>query len=326
MLLRYKHTVIVITGYPHHGLPFIKMSKQTFNPLFEETNFLKPIPIVIDRQISNQCQTKVLIHLPVITMSKQPLHTHSSLTPSDSMGEQMQLTNALFALEEETNIANNNNNWPLPLAVAQEETRPHQQSHQLALSTPHRPSWRRKDGEMVCVPLAPIPTITPHSTQHLLPLQATTHHGGHPYMLVCPPLPRNVGAGMWLHQAEMVCGSVLATPLSYEEGSEVVCGGVGWGRTAQSLPHQTGNTTGPSSVVCNNLGAINTRPPTTHHYIPHLSPRRTTSLNAPVAVNAHFSQKCHSSEERECTSKSGTPREAVGDPPHTQQLVPGRIS
>ena len=249
------------------------------------------------------------------------------------MGEQLPLTDSFFATEEESNIINNNHDWVipmqaapcLPLAVAQEETRPHQEIDQLALSTPHRPRWRTEDGEMVCGALTPIPLITPHSTQHLLPLQVTTHRGGHPYVLVCPPLPRNVGAGMWIDQAEMVCGSVLATPLSYEEGSEVVCGGVGWGRTAQSLPHQTGNTTGPSSVVCNNLGAINTRPPTTHHYIPHLSPRETTTPNTPVAVNTHFSHN-HSSEERECTSHSRIPREAVGDPPHTQQLVTGRIS
>ena len=233
------------------------------------------------------------------------------------MAEQLPLTDSFFATEEQSNIINNNNDWvipmpmdpPLPLAVAQEEARPHQQTDQLVLSTPHRPRWRTEDGEMVCGALAPIPTTTPHSTQHLLPLQATTP-----------------GARMWLHQAEMVCGSVVASPFSYEEGSELVCGGVGWGRTAQSLPHQTGNTTGPSSVVWSNLKAMDTRPHPTHHYIPHLSPRRTTSLNAPVAVNTHFSHKCHSSEERECTSHSRIPREAVGDPPHTQQLVTGRMA
>ena len=98
---------------------------------------------------------------------------------------------------------------------------------------------------------------------------------------------------MWLHQAEMVCGHVVASPPSYEEGSEVVCGELGWGRTAQSLHHQTSNTTEPSSVVCNNLGAMDTRPPTTHHYISHLlqSLREMTTPNTPVAVNAHFSHK-----------------------------------
>ena len=270
------------------------------------------------------------------------LHLHNShdhiypfLQSSDNMDEQLPLTDSFFATEEESNVINNNNDWVipmqadprLPLAAAQEETRPHQETDQLALSTPHRPHWRTEDGEMACGALAQIPLITPHSTQHLLPfpVQATTHHGGHPYMLVYPPLPRNVGARMWLDQAELVCGSVLASPLSYKEGSEVVCGRVGWGRTAQSLPHQTGNTTGPSSVVWNNLKAMDTRPHPTHHYIPHLSLRGTTTLNAPVAVNTHFSHN-HSSEERECMSHSRIPREAVGDPPHTQQLVPGQIS
>ena len=232
------------------------------------------------------------------------------------MAEQLPLTDSFFATEEQSNITNNNNDWVipmqvdprLPLAVAQEEARPHQQSDQLALN---RPRWKMEDGEMVCVPLAPIPLTTPHSTQHLLPLQVTTP-----------------GARMWLHQAEMVCGRVVASPFSYEEGSELVCCGVGWGRTAQSLPHQTGNTTGPSSVMCNNLQTMDTQPHTTHHYIPHLlqSLRGTTTPNAPVAVNAHFSHKCHSSEESECMSHSRTPREAVGDPPHTQQLVTGRMA
>ena len=270
------------------------------------------------------------------------------------MGEQLPLTNSFFATEEDSNIIKNNHDWViprqadpcLPLAVAQEETRPHQQSDQLVFSTPHRPHWRMEDGEIVCVPLAPSPLTTPHSTQHLLPLipmrerrrvllegilpfpvQATTHHGRHPYVLVCPPLPRNVGAGMWLHQEEMVCGCVVASPLSYEEKSEVVCGGVGWGRTAQSLPHQTGTTTGPSSVVCNNLAAINTQPHTTHHYVPQLIPRDTTTPNTLLAAgaNVHFSCECHSSEV-ECWAKKGIPTKAAKDPPSTQELVPGRIT
>ena len=233
---------------------------------------------------------------------------------------------------------------PLPLAVAQESS-PHQEMAQLVLSTPHRPHRRMEDREMVCGALAPRPLTPPHSTQHLLPItptgqrgwvllenvlpfavQATTHIGGHHDELVCPPplpLPRNGGAEMLL-QAEMICGSVLTSPLSYEEGSEVVCGGVGWRRTAQTAPHQTSNTTVPSSVVWNNLGTIGTLQNTTHHYIPRLlpSPRETTTPNAPVAVNAHFSYECHSLED--CRPKSGIPREAVGDPPSTQQLVTGK--
>ena len=38
------------------------------------------------------------------------------------------------------------------------------------------------------------------------PKQATRHNGGHPGLLVGPPLPRNRTAEMWLHHAEMVCG------------------------------------------------------------------------------------------------------------------------
>ena len=207
---------------------------------------------------------------------------------------------------------------PLPLAVAQ-ESRPHQETAQLVLSPPHRPRPRMEGGEMVCGALGERVRVLP------LPVQATMHFGGHRDELVCPPLVKNGGAEMWLHQAEMVCGSVLTSPISYEEGSEVVCGGVGWGRTAQTPPHQTSNSTMYSSVVWNNLGAIVTLQNTTHHYIPQLlpSPRERTTPNAPVAVNAHFSYECHSLEE--CRPKRGIPREAVGDPPPTQQLVTGRM-
>ena len=220
---------------------------------------------------------------------------------------------------------------PLLLAVGQESS-PHQETAQLVFSTPHTPRRRMEDGEMVCG--APHPLTPPHSTQHLLPItpteqrgqvcledtlpfavQATTGLGGHRDELVCPPLPRDGGA-------DMVCGSVLTSPLSYEEGSEVVCGGVRWGRTAQTPPHQTSNTTEPSSVVWNNLGAMNTQPHTTHHYIPQL----LSTPNTTVADNAHFSYECHSLEEEDCRPKSGIPREAVGDPPPTQQLVTGRMT
>ena len=238
------------------------------------------------------------------------------------MTEQLPLTDPFFATENESNIMNNMNDRvlpipmdpPLPLPVAQ-ESRPHQETAQLALSTRHRPRPRMEDGEMVCGALGEkVRVLT-------LPVQASTHFGGHCDELVCPPLPRNGGAEMWLQQAEMVCDSVLTSPLSYEDGREV-----GWGRTAQSLPHQTSNTTVPSSVVWNNHGAIGTLQNTTHHYIPQLLPslRETTTPNAPVAVNVHFSYECHSLEE--CRPKSGIPREAVGDPPSTQQLVTGRMT
>ena len=243
------------------------------------------------------------------------------------MTEQLPPTDLFFATEQESNIINNMNDRvlpipmdpPLPLAVAQ-QSRLDQETAQLVFSTPHKPRRRMKDGEMVCTALEKRGRVLQENIL-LLPVQATTHHGGHHDELVCPLLVRNGGAEMWLQLAEMVCISVLTFLLSYEEVSEVVCGRVGWGRTAQTPPHQTSNTAVPSSVVWNNLGAIGTLQNTTHHYVPRLLPslRETTTPNAPVAVNAHFSYECHSLEE--CQPKSGTPREAVGDPPPTQQLV-----
>ena len=229
--------------------------------------------------------------------------------------KQLPLTDPFFATEEESNIINNP---PLPLAVAQ-ESRPHEETTQLVLSTPHRPCQQMEGGEMVCGALGERVHVLP------LPVQATTHFGGYRDELVCSPLPRNGGAEMWLRQAEIVCG-VLTSHLSYEEGNEVVCCGVGWGRTAQTPPHQTSNSTMYSSVVWNNLGAIGTLQNTTHHYIPQLLPslRETTTPNTPVAVNVHFSYECHSLEE--CQPNRGIPREAVGDPPPTQQLVTGRMT
>ena len=246
------------------------------------------------------------------------------------MAEQLPQTDPFFAPEDKSNIINNMNDWVLlismdpPLPVAQ-ESRPHQETAQLVLSPPHRPRWRMEDGEMVCGTLGKRVCVLLENVLPL-PVQATTHRGGHCDELVCPPLPRNGGAEVWLHHAEIVCGSVVTSPLSYEDGSEVVCGGVGRGRTAQSLPHQTSNSTMYSSVVWNNLGAIGTLQNTTHHYIPQLLPslRETTTPNAPVAVNAQFSYEYHSLEE--CRPKSGIPREAVGDPPSTQQLVSGRMT
>ena len=254
------------------------------------------------------------------------------------MTRQLPLMDPLFAAEVESNIINNPT---LPLAVTQ-ESRMDQETAQLVLNTPYRPRRRIEDGEMVCGALGERLCVL---LENVLPLlvQASTHHRGHLDELVCPPLVRNGGAEMWLHHAEIVCDSVLTSSLSYEVGSEVVCGMVGWGRTAQSLPHQTSNTTEPSSVVYippllnthstmyssamwNNLGAIGTLQNTTHHYIPQLLPslRERTTPNAPVAVNAHFSYECHSLEE--CQPKSGILREAVGDPPPTQQLVTGRMT
>ena len=247
------------------------------------------------------------------------------------MTEQLPLTHPFVATEQESNIIHNMNNRVLsipmeqpPPLVAQEESRPHQEMGQLVFSTRHRPHQRMEDGEMVCGALGERVCVPQENV--LPPVQATMHFGGHCDELVCPPLVRNGGAEMWLRQAEMLYGSVLTRPFVYEEGSEVVCCGVGWGRTVQTPPHQTSNTIVPSSVVWNNLGAIGTLPNTTHHYVPQLLPslRETTTPNAPVAVYAHFSYECHSLEE--CWPKSGIPREAVGDPPPTQQLVSGRMT
>ena len=247
------------------------------------------------------------------------------------MTKQLPLTDPFFATEEKSNIINNMNDRvlpipmdpPLPLAVAQ-ESRPHQETAQLVLSPPHRPRPRIEGGDMVCGALGErvrvlLENILP------LPVQATMHFGGHCDEFVCPPLPRD-GEEMWLHFAEIMYGSVVTSHLSYEEGNEVVCGMVGWGRTAQTPPHQTSNTTIPSSVMWNNQGAIGTLQNTTHHYIPQLLPslRERTTPNAPVGVNAHFSYECHSLEE--CRPKRGIPRKAVGDPPPTQQLVSGRMT
>ena len=161
------------------------------------------------------------------------------------MTEQLPLTDPFFATEDESNIMNNMNDWvlpipmdpPLPLAVAQEESRPHQETAQLVFDTPHRPLRRMNDGEMVFGALGERGWVL---LEDFLPfaVQTTTHLGGHQDGLVCPPLPRNGGAEMWLRQAEMVCGSALKSPLGYEEGSEVVCGGMWWGRTTDASDKQ----------------------------------------------------------------------------------------
>ena len=189
-------------------------------------------------------------------------------------------------MEDESNI--NDRVLPMPMEpppslVAQEESRPHQKVAQIVFSTPHRPRQRMEGGEKLCVVLRPHTLTSQHTAivplhtnctkgrvlENVLPLpvQATTHLGGHCSELVCPPLPRHEGDKLWLQQTDIVCGSVLTSPLSYEEGSEVGCSGVGWGRMTQTPPHQTSNTTMPSSMVWNNLGAIGTLQNTTHHYI-----------------------------------------------------------
>ena len=228
--------------------------------------------------------------------------------------EYLPLTDPFFALEDESNI--NDRVLPMdpppPSLVAQEAARPHQETDQLVCSTPHRPQHLTSMRKRRRVLLADIPP---------LPLQATTHHGGRADLLVCPPLPRNGVAGRELHQREMVCVTVPASPLCYEERSEVVC--VGWGRMARSLPHQTSSTTEPSSGVWNNLGATGTHGHTTPTLLQ--LPTETTTLHTPVAydTDTHFSCECHVDEEGGHILNSGVPMEAVGNPPPTQQLMLG---
>ena len=275
----------------------------------------QPLPLAVAQEESNPHQERgeLVCSTPLICI----------------MTRQLPLTDPFFATEQESNIIHMND-WVLPipmdppLPVAQ-ESRLDQETAQVVLSTPQKLCRRMEDGKMVCGALGERVRVLQEEVIPL-PVQATTHHGGHCDELVCPPLVRNGGDEMWLRQAEMVCGSVLTSHLRYEEGSEVGCGGVGRGRSAQTPPHQKSNTTTYSSVVWNNLGAIGTLQNTTHHYIPRLLPslRETTTPNAPVAVNAHFSYECHSLED--CRPKRGIPREAVGDPPPTQQLVSGRMT
>ena len=277
---------------------------------------------------------------------------------SDTMAEQPPLTDHFFATEEESNITNNINNWvfpipmdqPPPSPVAQEAARPNQETDQLVCTTPHRLRWRMEDGEMVCVALAPSPLTTPHCTQHLLPLtpmrerrrvlledfyplpvQATTHHGGCPDLLVCPPLPRNGRAEMWLHRVDMVSGTVIQIPANYDDRSEVVCNGVGWGRRARNPSHQTSHSTEPSSKVENNLGATDTHGHTTHHYVPLLLPLETANVCVLIAPNVNCSHPCEDGEV-ERAHNSAVPLEGGGcnmitenPTPPTQQFVSGRI-
>ena len=110
--------------------------------------------------------------------------------------DQLPLTDSFFATEDKSNVTNNINHLvfdipmdtPSPSVVVQEEARPHQQTDQLVCSAPHSTQY--------LLPLTPkrerrraLLAATPP-----LPLQATTHQGGRPDLLVCPPLPRVGGA------------------------------------------------------------------------------------------------------------------------------------
>ena len=109
------------------------------------------------------------------------------------MGEQLPLTDAFFSTEEESNIANNNDNWVIPIAMDQphlsiafqEQARPHPGTDQLVCSAPHSTLHLAQMRERRRVLLMATPP---------LPLQATTHQASCPDLLVCPPLPRKGGA------------------------------------------------------------------------------------------------------------------------------------
>ena len=279
--------------------------------------------------------------------------------PETEAEEQPSLTDSYFATEGTGNIANNNDHqefhMPMdpPPPVVQEETRPHPQTDQLVSSTPHMPRWRRDNGEMVCVLLAPSPIDTAPNTPHLLPhtlmreqrrvllenmlplpTQATTHQGGGLDLLVCPPLPRNAGIARWLHRMEIVPGTALQSLTSYEEGSEVVCGGVGW-RRSQSMPHHTSGTSQPSGVVGISFGAMDTHGHSPLCYISQLLQLLLETANTCVLVelNINCSYLCTAIEVA-CTHNGRDPPEddefecntvAEENPtPPTQQFVSGR--
>ena len=148
----------------------------------------------------------------------------------------------------------------------------------------------------------------------LLPTQATTYERDGLDQLVCPSLPRAGEAGTWLHQAQMVCGRVHAIILNYEEGSEMVCGGV-------DMPHQTSDTTEHNSEVGINFGVMDAHGHTTLHYIPQLVPQpETTTLHTPVAFTSDFMYEPQI-EDGESIPNSWLPIVATENLPATQEFV-----
>ena len=153
----------------------------------------------------------------------------------------------------------------------------------------------------------------------LLPTQATTHERDGLDLLVCPPFPRAGEGGRQLHQAQLVCGRVHTTLLNYEEGSEMVCGGV-------DMTHQTSDTTEHNSEAGINFGVMYAHGHTTLHYIPQLLPQpETTTHNTPAAFTSNFTYKCHI-EDSENMPNRWLPIVAMGNPPPTQECVSGRIT
>ena len=252
------------------------------------------------------------------TATHYDLQMHSMYSPSsfspDTMA-QPPLTDSLFSTENENNIT-----------VTQEDARPHPETDQLVSSTPHMPRWRRDDGEMLCVLLAPSPIDTAPNTQHLLPhtltreqrrvlledmlplpSQDTTHQGGGLDLLVCPSLPRPCGV-------QILSGTVQRSLARNEEWAEVVCVDGGGERTNRNMLRHTSNTTEPSSEVEISFGVMDISEHRPHYYIP------PQQVQLPLeTAQTHNSSGTLEDDEFECNTvaeKSPTPA--------TQRFVSGR--
>ena len=121
-------------------------------------------------------------------------HSHTPfLHSSDTMGEQLPLTDPFFAPEEEGNITNNAHEWsfpvpmdqPPPSRAIQEESRPHPETDELVCSTPHSALHLTQMRERRRVLSMATPPLT---------LQDTTQQASCPDLLVYPLPPREGGA------------------------------------------------------------------------------------------------------------------------------------
>ena len=127
-----------------------------------------------------------------IVLSSNRSHT-PFLHSSDTMGEQLPLTDPFFAPEEEGNITNNAHEWAFPVPMdllppsraIQEESQPHPETDELVCSTPHSALHLTQMRERRRV----LPMATPPP-----PLQDTAQQASCPDLLVCLPLPRVGGA------------------------------------------------------------------------------------------------------------------------------------
>ena len=144
--------------------------------------------LLLSGYLSITATTTAFITLVQVTTSHTPL-----LHSSETMAEQLPLTDPLFAPEEESNIENNTNDWTLPIPVdqpppsraIQEETRPNPETDQLVFSTPHSTLHLTQMRERRRV----LQTATPP-----LPLQDTTPQASCLDLLACPLPPREGGA------------------------------------------------------------------------------------------------------------------------------------